>query len=469
MLNLQFLDAKKLLPGLISVLTTTVVLMLPSLYNGFPLVYSDTGMYIKSGMELFVPVDRPIVYGLFIRALSSLGLWGIVITQNLILSLLLHSSGKKLLSSINSWLPIIAIFISSFTAVGWYSGQLMPDIFAAYIPLCIFLIVYKSSIYNTILGCIVLLASLLTHYSHILIAIAWLLLFILLIVLNGTLKKQMISVITLGSIILIASLSLSLINYRLDQNFGWSKGSSVFLMGKLLDTGLLDQYLKENCNMNDLSWCNFRDRIPADSRELLWSAESPLNDLGGWEASKEANMQVINGLLRSPQYWPKLILIAIQSTLSQLTQNDIGSGLDTDWYSKESSPPFQYITKYFPNQLPPYLQSRQNDNLWDQGLNFKFLNNINLVLMSCSWMIILLSCWRRFASFLTPDNIRLRNIVLSFVVVNAFVTATFANVYDRLQSRVSWLIILVAIFLLYNWLKYFYNVLKQSSSASQSL
>lgn len=35
-------------------------------------------------------------------------------------------------------------------------------------------------------------------------------------------------------------------------------------------------------------------------------------------------------------------------------------------------------------------------------------------------------------------------LLLGWVVVNAVVTASLANVYDRLQSRVAWLVVLAA-------------------------
>ncbi|MFK8101257.1 MAG: hypothetical protein AB8G15_01985, partial [Saprospiraceae bacterium] len=62
-----------LLPKLLTILLGTIILLFVAFYNGYPLVYSDTGTYIQSGFELFVPVDRPLTYGLFLRY-TSLGI-----------------------------------------------------------------------------------------------------------------------------------------------------------------------------------------------------------------------------------------------------------------------------------------------------------------------------------------------------------------------------------------------------------
>jgi len=66
-------------------------LMLPAFYNGYPLVYSDTGTYIASGFEGKVPNSRPITYGLFIRHSSlTASLWLSAFAQCLMVSLLLY-------------------------------------------------------------------------------------------------------------------------------------------------------------------------------------------------------------------------------------------------------------------------------------------------------------------------------------------------------------------------------------------
>ncbi|NTV83243.1 MAG: hypothetical protein HGA23_02950, partial [Bacteroidales bacterium] len=52
------------------ILCGSVILSIIGLYNGYPLVYSDTGTYIASGLQEFVPNDRPMIYGLFIKLFS---------------------------------------------------------------------------------------------------------------------------------------------------------------------------------------------------------------------------------------------------------------------------------------------------------------------------------------------------------------------------------------------------------------
>ena len=59
----QVLRSTELWPWLGAAL---LLLSVPVL-NGYPLVYSDTGTYLRTAFEGYVPPDRPVWYGLFLR------------------------------------------------------------------------------------------------------------------------------------------------------------------------------------------------------------------------------------------------------------------------------------------------------------------------------------------------------------------------------------------------------------------
>jgi hypothetical protein len=81
------MQPKKAIPTSLWLIIYTLVLMAPAFYNAYPLVYSDTGTYIQSGMQWELPIDRPFVYGLFIK-ITSLGfsLWNVIFFQCLIVA-----------------------------------------------------------------------------------------------------------------------------------------------------------------------------------------------------------------------------------------------------------------------------------------------------------------------------------------------------------------------------------------------
>src|SRR4051794_17330328 len=59
------------------VMLLAAIMLSPALWNGYPLVHSDTGTYVDSAFTGDVPSDRPVFYGLFLAAtLVRLTPWG---------------------------------------------------------------------------------------------------------------------------------------------------------------------------------------------------------------------------------------------------------------------------------------------------------------------------------------------------------------------------------------------------------
>jgi hypothetical protein len=90
----------------------SLVLISAGIYNGFPLVTSDSGTYINSAIQLTVPDDRPITYGLFILITGfKKSLWFVIFTQGLLLAWLLLSYIKLYVPGygidLASWLYLV--------------------------------------------------------------------------------------------------------------------------------------------------------------------------------------------------------------------------------------------------------------------------------------------------------------------------------------------------------------------------
>lgn len=63
---------------------TAFLIIALAFFNRYPLVYSDTGTYIRSAFTLHPPVDRPIGYSLIIRAVTwQSTLWTVVLFQKI--------------------------------------------------------------------------------------------------------------------------------------------------------------------------------------------------------------------------------------------------------------------------------------------------------------------------------------------------------------------------------------------------
>jgi hypothetical protein len=435
-------------------LLAALTLLIPAFYNGYPLVYSDTGAYIFSGMDLVIPEHRTIMYGLFIRFFSlNFSLWLVVFTQSLIVSYVLWHVIKAVNKTVSKRLfLIIMALLSGFTGLGWYSSQIMPDIFTVTAVGALFLLALKNDykVYQKIIFSALLIFSVNAHFSNYLISILTLLgLFVITRTKFIPKVKQELSFLLPTVILSVSIVTGSLVNYAVGSTLKMNQGSHVFLMGKMLDSGVLKSFLDDECQGDNYVLCQCKDSLPNTSRELLWDSKSPLYQNGGWQGSKESFNKILFDIFTSPKHLALFAYNATLSSITQLFQNDVGSGLVSNWYKDPTSPPHGAISNYFPFELKQYKQSRQNGNLWDQGLDFTFINYINHLLLVLSSVFL-------FFTFVSKSkrksiDIRVQLIVVTLllgVLVNAIVAGSLANVYDRLQSRISWTIILCVVLIL---------------------
>lgn len=439
-------------------LVSTVILMIPAIYNGFPLVYTDTGTYILSGMELSIPLDRPVMYGLFIRLASfQQSLWLVIFFQCLILSHVLWFSFRLFtnVSRINyRYLFVVAILVA-FTSLGWYAGQLMPDIFTAVAILCtLLLLFYKRYSYpERFFLAIILIFSEGVHFSNFVISIGLLIVAFILSRIKAVSEIRTQLRFLVCALVLFTGVGVSsLVNYSIGGVFRINQGSHVFLTGRLLDHGVLKKFLDEKCATNDYTLCAFKDSLPEDSRVFMWDAKSPVYKNGGWKETSYEYNRVIKGMLTSPKYIGILAYYSVIAGCSQLLQNEIGSGLVTGYYASPDSPPYTQVALHFPHELNQYRQSRQNINLWEQGLDFSIINGIYYVLLVLTvlFLFTILSVKTIRGNIPLPFRFFFMTVIAG-IVVNAFAVGALASVCDRFQGRVSWFFVYLAILTLINY------------------
>lgn len=431
---------------LFTIAVGTFILSLIGLYNGYPLVYSDTGMYILSGQELFVPSDRPVSYGLFIRSMSlNHSTWPVIIMQNLITAFVVFMVlkqfpfNKKRFNGI--YLSILFFFVL-FTGIGWYSNQLMPDFFVPLVPLILFLLLFGKdlSLLSRVLLSVILILSMITHFSHMLLGSV---LMVIIIVLYRKTKKYFPDISlakTLGVAIIVFSawVIVPAINFAVERSFKISKGSHVFLMSHLVDTGILKKYLDEHCAEPDFSECRlcaFKDSLSQDAASFIWSS-GILEKTGGWGDSKDEYNKIIYGTLKDPKYLYLNIYRSFIYGLVQLTDNKIGHGLTS--YMKGSAP-YGHIEKYFYNEMNNYVNSRQNKfGAWDLRINT--INFIHQALILLSIAIVLLMFTYSLFKVVKPVTKAFFILSVLSILLNSFITAGLNCPYGRYQARIVWLL-----------------------------
>lgn len=399
-------------------------------YNNYPLVYPDTGTYISSGFWRQVPSDRPITYGLFIRHISlAETTWLVIFSQGIIVSYLIWCCIAAFYTGKNRVFIFLfsIVLLVSFSGLSVNTSQLIPDIFTPVMIMCLLLLMLASLNKKKLVSIIVLAwLSIIMHNSHLVIS-AGIVFSIFIVYLFDRSFSNIRKIITCVLIVILSWLTVPTIHYLYGGGFVYSKGSHLFLMNRLTETGILDDYLKENCNGNNFKLCAYQNQIPTD---FIWSVnESPVYKTGGWDANKEEYEYIISDILSSPFYLKKLIVKSLTYTAKQFFSFNTG---DTPVQDKTSST-YGNIKIHFPSEIREFeLAFQQRRNHW---LDYSKKNHYFPIIFLTSIVFII-----GFYSKLSPLQRKIILFLLFALLINAAICANLSTVVARYQSRISWLL-----------------------------
>lgn len=417
-------------------LFSALLFIIAGIYNGYPLVYSDTSTYLSSGFELETPADRPITYGLFIRltSLNGLSLWTTVFFQSLLLTYLLYKVLIVLKIKSATLKTSIVVLICVFTTgISWTSSQLIADVFTpmlilVWLLLCLDIEANKKQI---LLYFILLFFTSSMHMSHFVMSIVFSILLLILRVHKSI--KELIPLSKIGLIILGSGLSFIVFSSS------YSKYKHVFFVAKMIESNLLKKILDEQCTTYNFKLCAYKDSLPKTANEFMWDEKSPLNKLGGYTEVKPEFNKIIRIALTNKVYLDKILTSSSQDSYKQLFSYNIGDG---NGVFMNGTKLYERITKYVPNETKAYANSKQ------QKGTLSALNNVNsyfsVTLCLILLAVVLVFFYKRILFTIKVGGI----ILLAGIIINAIVCGSLAPVSDRFGCRVVWLIVFYLMLLL---------------------
>jgi len=458
--------------SLVFYIISVLLLILPALAYKFPLLFSDSGTYLSSGYTGYVPVDRPIIYGLFIRYISlSWSIWIVIIFQSIIWNYLIHLfvtftiQVKKNKGLVHL---LLALFLGVFTGIGYYCSMIMADIFTSISIVSVFFLLtlnIKLRI-HIVLVSILFVFSIITHLSHLPLIISLLILVGILYLIKSRVKIN----VTLGRLSFLAFLTLSSllilasINYSYGVGFKVSRTNNIILATRFIESGLANQYLKKNCAKEDFTpdykeLCNYIDQFdqwPA-AGFYLYDHNSPLYDGScmerGWKAcwiqKNNAYGNLIKDILSDADLSVEFIKLVFSGTIKQLFTFEQSSLHALDFEN--------IMEKYFPNDKIGYRFSLQNRTtlLFDQS------NILEVSILIVSIIYLLYFIWS--LGILLSEKDRLLLILVFYsLITNAIITSTLSNVIARYQGRIIFLIPLLAFCLASKYIIHQYSLNKEN-------
>jgi putative flippase GtrA len=434
-----------------------LLLLTPALYNGFPLVFSDSGTYLRIAIEMFGWWDRPFYYSFFLHALHlRLDLWPIVVAQATLTLAVVAVFLRQCLGRI----PAIhtTLLLSLFavaTSIGVVADQVMPDVFTPLMLLSICALVFFSNTLSRIergFLYLVLLMTVCFHQANFLIALltlagAWLC--------ESLAQRHLSSLKPFAAPTLLVLVGLALIvapNYVFHHKLVVSRGSGVFLLAKLIDDGVALDYLETVCPERRYSICSQlpviraykehltpeQERFNSTADFVLW--KGPLIAAGGYETVATYAAGVSSAAVRRQPL--QFLRASARGFWKQLLTVRTGDGLFR--YGDEWSIT-QAIASYFPARVKAaYDRSRQERGV----LNFAGWSSFHTVVAALSAMLLAALL---FAPSTGATLAAVMATLLAGVAANALVTGVLSSLHDRYQSRVACLLMLAAMILSYRW------------------
>lgn len=432
--------------------------MWPAFYNGYPLVTSDSGAYVRFAYDFQVQKDRSAFYSVFVALSGARWLlhtgWLPVIIQAFVLSVLLWRFFRLIGPGSTYGVVFISMLGTAFfTGAAWTASYIMPDVFTPILFLSTALYIYDTSLKRAgrILYLAVASIALLIHNSHLIILPLFLLLLFVVSLLSRKNLLHVRRLLPLSGVAVSCFLLVCSLNYSKGMGFTVSPSTHVFLAGKLVETGIMKTYLAENCANSEYKLCAYVDELPEHAYQYIWDDEGPFHKIGGWDSSRQEHEQIIYDILTTPRYLGMFAAVSVTHTLQQISNINISHTTPM----AAGSSPHSNIIHFLPVDSDLYINARQQVGGLDALISFSRSFYKWIFVLTTVWVLLLLIQGK---PMFNNSISAIYMVILLYVLCNAFVTATFANVLERLQNRVFWLIPATNLYII---IGYYYKQVKQ--------
>jgi hypothetical protein len=403
-------------------------LLAPALWNGYPLLQWDTGGYLARWYEGYLVPSRSTVFGLYLHFGEESGFWINLGIQALATLWILRLTLRVLDLAQPAQLMVVSLVLIPTTALPWIASTLLTDIFAGLSVLALFILVLQrgSKIERSALFAFVAFSAA-THSATLAVLLGlccagWIARPFLRgrIPVAGLLQGNL--TIVVGAVMLLSA------NLALSGLFAWTPGGYGVAFGRMLQDGIVAQYLRDHCAVQKLKLCPFRNELPATADEFPWG-QSMFNRLGRFKGlNDEMGFIVLRSLAEYPAWQAEA---ALGATAQQLAHVATGKGTN-GWIPHT----YGIIERYIPSQLKPMRAARQQH--WQ--LDFTAINRIHIPIALLSTVLVGLLFARGVWQSRLDDLTLLAGTALLALLSNAFVCGVISGPHDRYGARMAWVV-----------------------------
>lgn len=423
-----------------AVLGAGFLLAWPAVWNGYPLVFADSGTYLGQAILLYLGWDRPAFYSLFLHALHwRVTLWAIPLAQGLIAAHLLALTLRVLDRPGPAPLLLAAALLAFGTGLPWLVAQLMPDVFAGLLALALWLLGFGTAR----LGrwervWLLLLASgmVAVHLSHLPLTLGLALVGGTLCWLRAGAGAGLRMTGRMAAPAALAIVALVTANAAGHGRVSVSPFGSVFFAARLIQDGPAVRTLDARCDAEAWRVCALREQLPMAANDFLWPPDGPLRGaLGGGKAwAPEASALIAATLAREPG---AVALAVMSNALRQFPILTSGDGL-VPWPDEPGPAPL-LAERFPPRELAAFRAARQQAGQLERDI--AQLVPLHVLL---AWMGLAMLPWLAWLRRREAAASALCLLVLAWGVGNAMVNGGLSSVEPRYQGRIAWLFVFAA-------------------------
>ncbi|HEY9456015.1 MAG TPA: hypothetical protein VIR82_25300 [Bradyrhizobium sp.] len=413
----------------VAAIAIPLMLLAPALWNGYPLLQWDTGGYLARWYEGYLVPSRSTAFGLYLHFGENSSFWINLGLQALATLWILQLTLRVLGMNQPLRLLGIGLALSVTTSLPWLASILLTDIFAGLSVLALFILTTCGDKTSTPEKCLLFALTAFAASSHSatlgvllgLCCVGW----IALPFLHGRIS---VAGLAQGSLTIVAGAAILLsTNFALSGQLAWTPGGYGVAFGRMLQDGIVAQYLRDHCPQQKLKLCPYRDQLPATADQFLWG-NSMFNTLGRFKGMNgEMSFIVLRSLAEYPAWQARA---AVTGTALQLVQVATGEGTD-GWLGHT----YGIIERYIPTQVKPMRAAQQQRWHFD----FTAINYIH-VPVALGSMLLAAMLFGHGLVRRRLDHITLLAGTVSLAVLgNAFICAVISGPHDRYGARIAWL------------------------------
>ncbi len=427
----------------------------PALYNHYPLLYPDSVTYLADG--------RAVARALFLHEFSnyygirsffySLGIlpfhwnvtpWPIVALHALLTAYVIWLVVRSVLprQTISRYL-VLVVLLSLLTSGSCFVSLVMPDVLGPVLYLCIYLLVFARETLSFIERLtLVLIAwwAVASHNTHMILAGGMCVLLALVWILwNQLMQHRLKAVFQVATIALFAAGAQVALHTFLYGEPSLTGENPPFLMARVIADGPGRWYLQQHCWEVNLAVCDYVYDLPDSSDAFLWREGSIWQSATDDTAERLRREEILFVFATLRAYPCEQLRKSAANSWRQMRSFGLGYLNENDW-----------VLEAFDSALPERRSSYLNSLQAQSALPLPFFTLVQrwTVIVSLLVLGVLIPLmWHQKRTRLLGLSVA----IVPTAIANAFVTGALSNVEDRYQSRIIWLLPLLAGILVFYW------------------